>query len=77
MVALSTAEVKYMAAAHSATQALWLRKTISFLLHEQIGPTKIYCDSKSTIELSKNLVFQGRNKDIDIKFYFICELVQD
>mgnify|MGYP001570531717 CR=1 FL=1 len=66
-----------MACTYSAAQALWLRRMLDFLRHKQINPTKIYCDSKSFIELSNNLVFYGRNKHIDIKFYFIRELVRD
>lgn len=77
MVALSTAEAEYMAAASSATQALWLRRMLEFLQHKQDGPTKIFCDNMSTIELTKNPVFHGRSKHIDIKYHFIRELVQD
>nr|XP_027067560.1 uncharacterized protein LOC113693186 [Coffea arabica] len=42
----------------------------------QVDPTKIYCDSKSTIELSKNPVLHGRSKHINIKYHFIRELVR-
>ena len=77
VVALSTADVEYMVAAHNATQALWLRRMLGFLRHEQVGPTKIYCDSKYAIELSKNLVFHERSKHIEIKFHFIRELIQN
>ena len=66
-----------MAATSSATQALWLRRMLGFLQHKQDSPTKIFCDSKSAIELTKNLVFHGRSKHIDIKYHFIRDLVQD
>lgn len=77
VVALSIAEAEYMAAISSATQALWLRRMLGFLQHKQDNPTIIFCDSKSAIELTKNPVFHGRSKHIDIKFYFIHDLVQD
>ena len=77
VVALSTAEAEYMAATSSATQALWLRKMLGFLQHKQDGPTKIFCDSMSAIDLTKNLVFHGRSKYIDIKYHFIRELVRE
>ncbi|XP_027167052.1 uncharacterized protein LOC113767079 [Coffea eugenioides] len=76
VVALSTAEEKYMAATSSATQALWLRRMLGFLQHKQDGPTKIFCDSLSAIELTKNSIFHGRSKHIDIKYHFIREFVQ-
>ena len=77
VVALTTAKAEYMAATHSITQTLWLKRILDFLQHVQVDPTKIYCDSKSAIELSKNPSFHGRSKHIDIKFRFICELVQN
>ncbi|XP_027174415.1 uncharacterized protein LOC113774036 [Coffea eugenioides] len=48
----------------------------SLVGHLSIVPTKIYCDSKSTIELSKNPVFHGHSKHINIKYHFIRELVR-
>nr|XP_027097546.1 uncharacterized protein LOC113717094 [Coffea arabica] len=77
VVALSTAEAKYMAATSSATQALWLRRILRFLQHKQDGPAKIFCNSMSAIEFTKNPVFHGRSKHIDIKYHFIRELVQE
>ena len=77
VVALSTTESEYMVITSSATQALWLRRMLGFLQHKQDGPTKIFCDSMSAIELTKNPVFHGRSKHIDIKYHFIRELVQE
>lgn len=58
VVALSTAEAEYIAATSCATQAVWLRRMMSELRHQQDSPTKIFCDDKSTIALTKNPVFQ-------------------
>ena len=41
VVALSTAEAEYMAATHSISQALWLKRILDFLRHVQVDPTKI------------------------------------
>ncbi|KAL3508859.1 hypothetical protein ACH5RR_028260 [Cinchona calisaya] len=65
-----------MTAASSATQALWLRIMLGFLQNDQECPTKIFCDSKSAIELIKNPIFHGRSKRMDIKSHFIREMVQ-
>lgn len=75
VVALSTAEAEYIAATNCATQAIWLRKILEFLQHQQDAPTTIFCDNKSAIALSKNPVFHGRSKHIDIKYHKIRELV--
>jgi hypothetical protein len=36
----------------------------------------IYCDNKSCVKLSKNLVFHDRSKQIEIKYHFIRDMVQ-
>lgn len=74
-MALSTTEAEYMAAASSACQAVWLRRLCDELNQKQGSPTKIFCDNKSAISLTKNPVFHGRSKHIDIKFHYIHELV--
>ncbi|KAG6470996.1 hypothetical protein ZIOFF_072087 [Zingiber officinale] len=77
VVALSTTEAEYIAATNCAMQAIWLRKILDFLQHKQDGPTTIFCDNKSTITLSKNPVFHGRCKHIDIKYHKIREWVAE
>ena len=74
--AQSTAEAEYIAAASAVNQALWLRKIMKDLGHEQTEVTKIMCDNSSTVSISKNPVFHGRTKHINIKFDFIREVQQ-
>jgi len=76
-VALSTAEAEYVAATVVACQAVWLRRVLRDLCHEQEKGTTIFCDNSSTIALSKNSVFHKRTKHIDTKFHFIRELVNN
>eukprot|EP00253_Pinus_taeda_P025063 PITA_25063 len=75
VVALSTTEAEYVAAIATACQAVWLRRVLRDLSHEQENGTTIYCDNNSAIGLSKNSVFHKRTKHIDTKFHFIHELV--
>ena len=42
---------------------------------EQEEATILFCDNKSAIELTKNLVFHGRTKHIEVQHHFIHELV--
>ncbi|KAJ1704767.1 hypothetical protein LUZ63_004546 [Rhynchospora breviuscula] len=74
-VALSTAEAEFTAANLAACQAVWLRRILADLGQTQRQPTPIYCDNQSAIAMSKNPVHHGRTKHIDIKIYFIRELV--
>eukprot|EP00253_Pinus_taeda_P019270 PITA_19270 len=77
VVALSTTEAEYVAATAATCQAVWLRRVIRDLCHEQEKGTTIYCDNSSAIALSKNSVFHKITKHIDTKFHFIRELVNN
>jgi hypothetical protein len=54
-----------------------VRKILEKLGHVQGMCTTIYCDNSSTIKLSKNPVLHGRNKHINVRFYFLLELTKD
>lgn len=54
IITLSTAEAEYITATSYATQAIWLRRILEVMHHKQNTPTKILCDNKSSIALSKN-----------------------
>ncbi|KAG9444893.1 hypothetical protein H6P81_016233 [Aristolochia fimbriata] len=75
VVALSSTEAEYIAAAYCATQAVWLRQLLEEMYHKQDGPTPGRCDNRLAIALSKNPVFHGRSKHIDIKYHYIRDLV--
>lgn len=64
VVALSTAEVEYMAAASCACQAVWLRRLLDTLKQTPVDPTILYCDNKSAIALTRNPVFHGHSKQL-------------
>ncbi|MFA1663060.1 Ty1/Copia family ribonuclease HI, partial [Klebsiella quasipneumoniae] len=76
IVAQSTAEVEYIAANATACQAIWLSKILTDLNERQEDGTTIYCDNISSIALSKNPVFHGKRKHIEIRYHFIRELVE-
>ena len=74
VVAQSTAEAEYVAAAGAVNQALWLRKLLEDLKHTQEEGTEIYVDNQAAIAISNNPVFHGRTKHFKIKFYFLREV---
>ncbi|KAE8695213.1 Oxygen-dependent coproporphyrinogen-III oxidase [Hibiscus syriacus] len=74
VVALSTTEAKYMAAAEAAKEALWLTGLVKELGVQQ-GGVQLLCDNQSTIHLAKNQVYHARTKHIDVRFHKIRELV--
>ncbi|KAL0401018.1 UNVERIFIED_CONTAM: hypothetical protein Slati_4131700 [Sesamum latifolium] len=56
IVAQSSAEAEYIAAAAASNQATWLRRILEDMGEKQEEPTTIYCDNKSAIAISKNSV---------------------
>ena len=38
--------------------------------------TCIFCENQSCVNLSKNLVFHDKSKHIEIKYYYIRDMVQ-
>ena len=58
-------------------QARWLKSILEEMGQVQEGPTKLFCDNKSAICLSKNPMFHSKSKHIKIKFHFIRELIKD
>ena len=74
-IALSSSEAEYMAATSAACQTVWLRRILADLKEKQDEATIMFCDNKSTIAMTKNPVFHGRTKHIEIRHHFIRELV--
>ena len=75
VVSLSTTEVEYIVVASCACQCIWIQRVLEKLLKSR--RTHRFCDNNSTIQLSKNPVFHGWSKHIDIKFHFLRDLVKD
>ena len=58
-VVLSTIEAKYIVACLYCAQILWMKQNlVDFGLH--FHNTRILCDNKSAINISKNLVLHSR-----------------
>lgn len=76
IVTLSTTDTEFVAAAGCASQAVWMRRVLKQLGHNQKKGTIVMCDNSSTIKLSKNHVMHGRSKHIDVRFHFLRELVK-
>eukprot|EP00253_Pinus_taeda_P014297 PITA_14297 len=77
IVSMSTTEVEYVIATVAVCHAMWMRRMLRDLRHDQEGMTTIFCDNTSAIALSKNLVFHKRTKHIDVKYHFIRELINN
>ncbi|GJT47293.1 hypothetical protein Tco_0956008 [Tanacetum coccineum] len=72
---LSTAEVEYVSLSACCAQVLWMRTQLTDYGF-QFNKIPIYCDSKSAIAISCNLVQHSRTKHIVVRYHFIKEHVE-
>ena len=70
IVATSTTEAEYVAAANCCGQVLWIQNQMLDYGFNFMN-TKIYIDNQSTISIVKNPVFHQRTKHIEIRHHFI------
>ncbi|GJS82736.1 retrovirus-related pol polyprotein from transposon TNT 1-94 [Tanacetum coccineum] len=69
-VAMSSAEVEYVAAAGCCAQVLWIKSQLADydVLYDKVP---IFCDNTSAIAISNNPVLHSRTKHIDIRYHCI------
>jgi hypothetical protein len=72
-VALGMDEDEYLEA---CAVAVWLREIMSGLFGLGLEATYIWCDNHSCMKSSKNLVVYGKLKHIEIRYYYIRDIVQ-
>ncbi|GJW57311.1 hypothetical protein Tco_0104042 [Tanacetum coccineum] len=70
IVATSTTEAEYIAAASCCGQVLWIQNQM-FDYRYNFMNTKIFIDNESTICIVKNPVFHSKTKHIEIRHHFI------
>jgi hypothetical protein len=68
--ATSSCEAEYMAAAHCARHAIWLRRLLSDLSISISSPMTLFLDNQSSIRLTQDEMFSQRSKHIDIQYHF-------
>nr|GEW62179.1 retrovirus-related Pol polyprotein from transposon TNT 1-94 [Tanacetum cinerariifolium] len=74
-VSISIAESEYVAVSGCCAQVLWMRTQLTDygFFYDKVP---IYCDSKSAISISYNLVQHTRAKHIDVRYHFIKDHVE-
>jgi hypothetical protein len=76
-VSRSTAEAEYRAMSQGLCEILWVRNLLSELKVLRKGPSMLYCDSKSAINIANNPVQHDRTKHVEIDRFFIKEKIDD
>ena len=76
VIALSSTKAEYIAAAHIAKEALWIRALLGEIARPLFLPITIYSDNQSPVTSSKDAHHHARTtKHIDIRFHFTRETV--
>jgi hypothetical protein len=73
MVAQSSCEAEYVAAANGACQALWLSRVLGELEGDKVVVPALMVDNQSAVALMKNPVLSGRSKHIEVKYHLVRE----
>lgn len=76
MVSLSTTKFEYIALTEAIKEAVWPRGTFKELGFSG-DCVEVSCDSQSVIPLSKNYVYNERTNHIDIRLYFIRDMISE
>ena len=74
VVALSTTEAEFMAIAEATKELVWLKGLYSELCGVDTC-INLFCNSQSAIYLTKDQMFHERTKHIDIKYYFVRDVI--
>ena len=77
IVILYTTKAEYVAITHAAKEILWLRSLISQLFDITLDLTTLFSDNQSAIELTKDHQYHAHMKHIDIRFHFICYIIEE
>ena len=74
-VSLSTSEAEFVATRQPGQEAIYLRETLTDFGFSQTKTTLLYEDNLACVAMSKNLVRLKFSRHIDIRKYYVRELV--
>jgi len=75
-VSLSTSQAEFVAASQAGQEALYLRETLKDFGYQKQNATEIYEDNLACVAMSENPVRRKFSRHIDIRRYFVRELVK-
>nr|GEU38202.1 retrovirus-related Pol polyprotein from transposon TNT 1-94 [Tanacetum cinerariifolium] len=75
ITALSTTEVEYISSTEEVKEDIWLRGMVNeFSLPQEV--LVVYCDNRSVVHLTKNNKFHSKTKHIEVRHYFVRDIVE-
>ena len=76
IVALSSTEAEYMIAVEAGKEILWMRNVLREFGYPQEGASPLWIDNNSAISVSKNPEHFGRMKHLDLRFFWLRDVVE-
>lgn len=77
IVALSTTEAEYVAAVEAGKEMIWMRNLLGELEYKFTSPSILSMDNQSAISVAKNPEHHGRMKHLDLRWYWLRDVVED
>jgi hypothetical protein len=75
IVALSTTEAEFVAAASAGQEVVWMRTLLGELGFPISGPSLLLLDNQSAIQVGKNPKHHGHMKHLNLRFYWLRNIV--
>ena len=75
ITALSTTEAEYVAAVDAGKDVVWMRQLLGELGFTLSAPSVLCMDNQSAISVAKNPEHHGRMKHLDLRFYWLRDVV--
>ena len=76
-VALSSTEAEYIALSRAAQTLSWLRRLLDQLGFGDPGPTQVFGDNTSSLDIAEGEGLTQRTKHIDVRHHYIRDKVGD
>jgi hypothetical protein len=73
IVAMSSCEAEYIAAARTSCRVMWLSRLLSEILDKDVQQPILKIDNKSAISLIRNPVLNEKRRHIDTRYHLIRE----
>ena len=75
MVALSTTEAEYISAVEASKEIMWMRQFMGELGYPPSSSSVLLMDNQSAISVSKNPEHHGRMKHLDLRWFWLRDVV--
>ena len=73
---LSTTEAEYVSAVSAGQEMVWLRNLLSEFGYQFSGASTLFIDNQSAISVANNPEHHGRMKHLDLRFYWLRDMVE-